>query len=100
MMMRALFAFLLLTVVAPAIAQIDEPRQTVTAETPSSVSVTVYRTPQRTADQGMNLNYLGGYALITEARTVTLPAGEIELRLEGVAGGITPQSPVVTAPPE
>ena len=100
MMMRALFAFLLLTVVAPAIAQSDEPRQTVTSETPSSVSVTVYRNPQRSGDQGMNLNYLGGYALITEERTVTLPAGEIDLRFEGVAGGIIPQSAIVTGLPD
>ena len=44
----------------------------------------------------MNLQYLGGYALVTEQRTVDLPAGEVELRFEGVAGGIIPQSAIVT----
>ncbi|MEO0440477.1 MAG: hypothetical protein AAF067_06325 [Pseudomonadota bacterium] len=44
----------------------------------------------------MNLQYLGGYALVTEQRTIDLPAGEVELRFEGVAGGIIPQSAIVT----
>lgn len=44
----------------------------------------------------MELSYLEGYALITEQRTVDLPAGEVDLRFEGVAGGIIPQSAIVT----
>ena len=58
--------------------------------------MTVYRNPQRSAGTAMNLSYLGGYALITEQRTVDLPAGEVDLRFEGVAGGIIPQSAIVT----
>ena len=58
--------------------------------------MTVYRNPQRAAETAMNLSYLGGYALITEQRTVDLPAGEVDLRFEGVAGGIIPQSAIVT----
>ncbi len=85
---------------APAAAQTDFNRQVVTSGGPSSVSVTVYRDPNRTGDRGMNLRYLGGYALITEQRTVTLPAGEIEMRFEGVAGGIIPQSAIVTGLPD
>ncbi|WP_109354070.1 DUF4139 domain-containing protein [Sphingorhabdus sp. EL138] len=85
---------------APVAAQTDFNRQVVTSDGPSSVSVTVYRDPNRTGDRGMNLRYLGGYALITEQRTVTLPAGEIELRFEGVAGGIIPQSAIVTGLPD
>ena len=34
------------------------------------------------------LDALGGFAVITETRTVTLPAGESDLRFEGVADGI------------
>lgn len=105
MMRRALFAFLLLVgwggIAAPAFAQGSEwARQTVTSEAPSAVSVTVYRDPNRQAENGMNLRYLGGYALITEQRTITLPAGEIDLRFEGVAGGIIPQSAIVTGLPD
>ncbi|WP_108811890.1 hypothetical protein [Sphingorhabdus sp. Alg231-15] len=85
---------------APSAAQSDWARQLVTSDGPSSVSVTVYRDPRRTGDNGMNLNYLGGYALITEQRTVTLPAGEVDLRFEGVAGGIIPQSAIVTGLPD
>ena len=40
------------------------------------------------------------FALISETRRVTLPAGETELRFEGVAGGIMPQSAIVTGLPE
>ena len=41
-----------------------------------------------------------GYALISETRQVTLPAGESELRFEGVAGGIIPQSAIVSGLPQ
>jgi len=100
MMRRALFAALCMLGPVPANAQSDVARHVVTSEAPSSVSVTVYRNPDRAADDGMNLNYLGGYALITEQRTVTLPAGEVDLRFEGVAGGIIPQSAIVTGLPD
>ncbi|WP_229954513.1 DUF4139 domain-containing protein [Parasphingorhabdus litoris] len=98
--MRTLIAFILFVVAAPATAQSEWARQVVTSDGPSSVSVTVYRDPRRTGDNGMNLNYLGGYALITEQRAVTLPAGEVDLRFEGVAGGIIPQSAIVTGLPD
>ncbi|MDZ7588006.1 MAG: hypothetical protein U5J78_02155 [Parasphingorhabdus sp.] len=77
--------------IGPAYAQ-----QAVTSAAPSSVSVTIYRNPNRAAAQAMNTGYLGGYALITETRTIDLPAGEVDLRFEGVAGGIVPQSAIVT----
>ncbi|AMO71118.1 DUF4139 domain-containing protein [Sphingorhabdus sp. M41] len=100
MMQRALCAILCVIWTVSASAQSDIPRQIVTSDAPSSVSVTVYRNPDRKADDGMDLNYLGGYALITEQRTVSLPAGEIDLRFEGVAGGIIPQSAIVTGLPD
>ena len=44
----------------------------------------------------MDLGWLGGFALVTETRRVSLPAGEVDLRFEGVAGGLIPQSAVVS----
>jgi hypothetical protein len=43
---------------------------------------------------------LEGFALITETRTVHLPAGLSRLRFEGVADGIEPASAIVTGLPE
>jgi hypothetical protein len=59
------------------------------------VAVTIYRDPDR-GTQPFNLRWLNGYALVSETRQVRLPAGESELRFEGVTGGIVPQSAIVT----
>lgn len=67
----------------------------VTSPAPSRVAVTVYRDPDRGV-RPFNLRWLGGYALVSETRHVSLPAGESELRFEGVTGGIVPQSAIVT----
>ncbi|SIO21428.1 hypothetical protein SAMN02745824_3384 [Parasphingorhabdus marina DSM 22363] len=100
MLRRTLIAFLVTGLIAgwagSAAAQSVAGLQTVISDGPSAVSVTVYRNPQRSSGTVMNLQYLGGYALVTEQRTVNLPAGEVELRFEGVAGGIIPQSAIVT----
>ena len=72
----------------------------VTSPRPDAVAVTVYRDPDRGPADAFNLNWLGGYALISETRRVRLPAGESEIRFEGVAGGIIPQSAIVTGLPE
>lgn len=100
MMQRMLYAFLIIALSAPAAAQSDHARQIVTSRGPSSVSVTVYRNPNRSPTNAMSLRYLGGYALITEQRTIDLPIGEVDLRFEGVAGGIIPQSAIVTGLPD
>jgi hypothetical protein len=47
----------------------------------------------------MQLGWLGGYALISETRRVTVPAGESQLRFEGVSGGILPETAIVTGFP-
>jgi hypothetical protein len=73
--------------------------QTVTSAVPESVSVTIYRSPERSADDAINLNWLRGYALVTEQRRVTIPAGTATLRFEGVAGGILAESAIVTGLP-
>jgi hypothetical protein len=71
-----------------------------TSPAPESVDVTVYRDPGRPADREPMLRWLNGYALISERRQVTIPAGESDIRFEGVAGGILPQSAIVTGLPE
>src|SRR6204780_5105651 len=68
------------------------------ADQPSAVSVTVYRAPGR-GSGSINLDALQGFALISETRTVHLPAGRSRLRFEGVADGIEPASAIVTGFP-
>lgn len=79
---------------APAFAQ-----GVVTSAAPDGVSVSVYRAPDRNSDTAMNLNWLEGYALITERRTVDIPAGKATIRFEGVAAGLFPESAIVTGLP-
>jgi hypothetical protein len=78
--------------VAPAIAA------DALASLPSDLSVTVYRAPAR-GSGSIDLNELGGFALVSETRTVHLPAGTSRLRFEGVADGIEPASAIVTGLP-
>jgi len=85
-----LLAALSLWLAAPAAAQ-----RVVTSPAPDSVSVTVYRDPGRSTWSEMDLKFLGGYALVTETRTVDLPAGPSVIRFEGVAGNILPVSAIV-----
>ena len=71
-----------------------------TSPRPDRVAVTVYRDPHRSPEQPPNPRWLNGYALITETRQVTLGPGESEIRFEGVAGGILPQSAIVSGFPD
>jgi hypothetical protein len=68
------------------------------ASKPSDLSVTVYRAPDRESGS-IDLDELQGFALISETRTVQLPAGVARLRFEGVADGIEPASAIVTGLP-
>jgi hypothetical protein len=72
----------------------------VTSARPDRVAVTVYRDPDRAADTAPNLQWLNGYALISETRRISVPAGESTIRFEGVAGGIVPQTAIVGGFPE
>jgi hypothetical protein len=90
----ALAAALLACAALPAVAQ------TVTSAAPDSVSVTIYRDPDRSADTALELGWLRGYALVSERRTVRIPAGRAVVRFEGVAGGILPESAIVTGLPD
>jgi hypothetical protein len=92
---RVLIAGLLLGAVAvPAAAQ-----KVARSAGPQSVDVTVYRAPGRDPDTAMDLRWLNGFALVTETRRVSIPAGESDLRFEGVAGGILPESAIVSGLP-
>jgi hypothetical protein len=62
---------------------------------PDKVAVTIYRDPERSVDQKMELSNLQSFALIAETRTVDLPPGVVTIRFEGVAGGIIPQSAIL-----
>ncbi|RJG57994.1 hypothetical protein D0Z70_01995 [Sphingobium terrigena] len=63
-----------------------------------AVSVTVYRAPGRAAG-AIDRNWPGGYALVTETRTVDLPQGESVVRFEGVAEGLMPETAILSGMP-
>jgi hypothetical protein len=67
----------------------------VTSSAPERVAITIYRDPDRGV-RPFNLAWLGGYALVSETRHVRIPAGESELRFEGVTSGLVPQTAIVT----
>jgi hypothetical protein len=91
---RALLLFLLLAPAARAGAQLAQ-----VSPAPDRVAVTVYRDLGR-GERRPDLRWLNGYALISETRTISLPAGESELRFEGVASGIIPQSAIISGLPD
>jgi hypothetical protein len=95
MRLRRLLAGLFALGAGPALGQAVS-----TSAGPESVSVTVYRDPHRDSDEAFDLRWLDGYALISERRTVDIPAGEADIRFEGVAGGIQPESAIVTGLPD
>lgn len=91
--MRRLLALSLIVYALPVVAQ-----NIAVSETPETVSLTVYRATGR-GDQPINANWPQGYALITETRTVNIPAGDAVIRFEGVAEGMFPESAIVTGLP-
>ena len=70
----------------------------VSASAPVDVAVTIYHDPGRNGGS-IRLDALGGFAVITETRRVTLPAGRSRLRFIGVADGIIPESAIVSGLP-
>ena len=88
--MRAIALVLAALIAAPAAGQ-----AITSSPAPERVAVTVYRDPNRGLES-LNLQWLGGYALVSETRRVRIPAGSSELRFEGVTSGIVPQSAIVT----
>ncbi|MBV9932391.1 MAG: hypothetical protein JO013_15805 [Alphaproteobacteria bacterium] len=95
MLRRLLSALLLLA--ASATAAFAAPPVVVSPRA-EAVAVTVYRAPLR-SDADLDLDWLRGYALITETRTVRLPAGTSVVRFEGVSDGIIPASAIAQGLP-
>ncbi|MBY0521486.1 MAG: hypothetical protein K2P79_13790 [Sphingomonas sp.] len=93
-----ILAGLALLLAAPAHAQEATP-VLVTSTAPDSVAVSVYRAPGRGADQAIERGDPQGFALITETRTVAIPAGRAVVRFEGVAGNIFPETAIVEGLP-
>jgi hypothetical protein len=81
-------------ITAPVLA-----REAVDASPPSALSVTVYRDPYRGPEQKLDRNWPRGFAMISEKRRVTLPAGESTVRFDGVADGMVAVSAIVTGLP-
>jgi hypothetical protein len=92
--MRRPLALLLLLSASPAAAG-----SVVTSTGPDSVSVSAFRDPGRGEGGEIDLDSLDGFALISEQRTIDLPAGESLLRFEGVAEGMVAVSAIVTGLP-
>ena len=92
----AMLAVLGALITAPAHAQT---RPEIISPRPESVAVTIYRDPQRGQGGGMNLDYLNGFAVVTEKRTVSVPAGPATIRFAGVAEGMVAVSAVVRGLP-
>jgi hypothetical protein len=98
--MRALLALCAFAVSAPLSAQtIVTSVTSVTSPAAETVTMTVYRDPYR-GDGPINANWPGGYALITETRTIAIPAGDSVVRFAGVAEGLFPESAIVTGLPK
>lgn len=72
----------------------------ITSAGAEQATVAIYRAPDGAAGRPMDLHWLGGYALVTEQRTVALPAGRAVLRFEGVAAGLLPESAIVRGLPD
>jgi len=66
---------------------------------PEGIALTLYRAPWRGSENRMDLSNLGGFALVTETRTIAVPMGDAVIRFEGVADGIIPASAIVTGLP-
>lgn len=91
--MRALALFLILLGWAAS-----APAEPVVSRDVSDVSVTIYRAPNR-GSGAMDRNWPRGYALISETRTIAIPAGDSVIRFEGVAEGLLPETAIVTGLP-
>lgn len=95
--MARLLLLILLLLPVPAFA-----RETVSASPPQNLSVTVYRDPDRAqgpSPSALSPGSSNGFAMISETRTVVLPAGPSTIRFEGVAEGMVAVTAIVTGLP-
>jgi hypothetical protein len=100
-MWRLLYAWLfVVTGFAPVADAADDfpAANVVQAGAATDLSVTVYRSPYGVSGS-LDLDELGGFALVTETRTVVIPPGESRIRFEGIADGIQPESALITGLP-
>lgn len=103
--MRAAFLLFALAIggIAPAAVAQTAPVpqvQVLNSAAPDHVSVTFYRAPGARPESETDRDDPGGYAVVTETRTVTLPAGTAVIRFEGVAGNILPETAVIAGLPD
>lgn len=84
---------------AVARATMPDAPPVVTSPAPDRIALTVYRADLDPDDRTMDLDDLGGFGLVTETRTIRLPAGKAVLRFEGVVGGIVSVSAIITGLP-
>lgn len=95
--MRALIGALALAAAAPAYAD------TIASPAPEKVAVTLYRDgdgPFQALDDWQRAQAAEkGLILVTETRTVDLPAGRHVIRFDGVAEGLIPQSAAIEGLP-
>ncbi|MEY4271127.1 MAG: hypothetical protein RLZZ58_2343 [Pseudomonadota bacterium] len=89
-------AFLVMTLLPaiPAAAQ-----TLVISPKADAVNVSVFRDPNRSTGGEIDLNWLEGFALISETRMIDVPAGDATIRFEGVAEGMVAVSAIVTGLP-
>ena len=97
MRLFALFS-ILAAALLPGMAHAQS-RAVVEASAPSDLSVTIYRDPNRSPNQAINRNNPEGFAMVSETRTVTLPAGESTIRFIGVSEGMVGVTAIVTGLP-
>lgn len=71
---------------------------TITSTEIIATSVTLYGNPNQQGE--INRADPQGYALITETRRISLPAGESMIRFEGVAEGMFPETAIITGLPQ
>lgn len=85
---------------APAMGQPAGTDPAVVVSTaPEDVAVTLYRDPQRRGGGAINPRFPGGFAVISETRTIALPAGPATIRFAGVAEGMVAVSAVIKGLP-
>jgi len=71
----------------------------VNSEKIDSVAVTLYRDPNRNMGPP-NPAWPSGYALVTETRTIRVPAGRAVIRFQGVSQGMLPETAIVSGLPK
>jgi hypothetical protein len=87
---------LFMVVCLPSLVQAAD--KIVVSDAIGDVAVTVYRDPYRETGP-MSAGWPGGYALITETRTINVPQGDSVIRFENVAEGLLPETAIVTGLP-